>query len=316
MFLAVADSISLQLVLAARRTQPEVVKTFFPPQTPFYVHPDNPASEWVRKNPGDSRAPLIASRIASQPQAAWVSDPDPDSARRSVQQTISDASAQRTLPTLVTYAIPSRDCGGFSSGGTGDLARYRAWIDNFATALGNATAIVILEPDALANAGCLPGHERSDRLSALAYAAHSLRTRDPHVRIYYDAGNSGWQDPHTMAGLLDAAGITKDGDGIAVNISNFNNTSDEVRYGRAITRMLGNPKLGMVVDTSRNGRGPAPGRLYCDPPGRTLGTPPTADTKIDGVDAFLWIKQPGQSDGCIAAPGVFVPDYAYQLAGR
>jgi endoglucanase len=61
-----------------------------------------------------------------------------------------------------------------------------------------------------------------------------------------------------------------------------------------------------VVDTSRNGRGPwATSTPYpdkqdwCNPPGRGLGARPAA-TPVAGnplVDAFLWIKVPGESDG-------------------
>ena len=59
-----------------------------------------------------------------------------------------------------------------------------------------------------------------------------------------------------------------------------------------------------VVDTSRNGQGPwttttvYPDKQdWCNPPGRGLGLRPTADTGADLVDALLWIKTPGQSDG-------------------
>ena len=59
-----------------------------------------------------------------------------------------------------------------------------------------------------------------------------------------------------------------------------------------------------VVDTSRNGQGPwTPTASYpdpqdwCNPPGRGLGLTPTADTGNELIDAFLWIKIPGESDG-------------------
>ena len=60
-----------------------------------------------------------------------------------------------------------------------------------------------------------------------------------------------------------------------------------------------------VIDTSRNGQGrwvgpeDAPGDVqdWCNPPERGLGLRPTLDTGIDLVDAYLWIKIPGESDG-------------------
>lgn len=70
--------------------------------------------------------------------------------------------------------------------------------------------------------------------------------------------------------------------------------------------MLGSvaPTTHFVIDTSRNGRGPwstttpYPDKQdWCNPPGRGLGVAPTADTGNPLVDAYLWIKVPGESDG-------------------
>ncbi len=85
-----------------------------------------------------------------------------------------------------------------------------------------------------------------------------------------------------------------------------------------------------VIDTSRNGSGPldlAPfgrppynqpqevldklvGMRWCNPPGAKLGHPPTVNTGVPLVDAFLWIKNPGESDGsCNIAGGGRAWDY-------
>lgn len=60
-----------------------------------------------------------------------------------------------------------------------------------------------------------------------------------------------------------------------------------------------------VIDTSRNGRGswkPPAGayrdaEVWCNPPGRGLGRRPSLESGNPYVDAFLWIKVPGESDG-------------------
>jgi endoglucanase len=60
-----------------------------------------------------------------------------------------------------------------------------------------------------------------------------------------------------------------------------------------------------VLDTSRNGQGPwtAPAGKYpdpevwCNPPDRGLGRTPTTATTNPVIDAYLWIKVPGESDG-------------------
>ena len=65
------------------------------------------------------------------------------------------------------------------------------------------------------------------------------------------------------------------------------------------------PTTHFVIDTSRNGQGPwePPAGVYpdpqdwCNPPDRGLGLRPTADTSIALLDAYLWVKIPGESDG-------------------
>lgn len=86
----------------------------------------------------------------------------------------------------------------------------------------------------------------------------------------------------------------------------------------------GNPPAGdmrhFVIDTSRNGLGawtPEPGKysgdpeVWCNAPGRGLGPRPTADTGVPLVDAYLWIKVPGESDGsCTRGTGGTIdPEY-------
>jgi endoglucanase len=67
------------------------------------------------------------------------------------------------------------------------------------------------------------------------------------------------------------------------------------------------PTTRFVIDTSRNGRGPwnpatsgysfPDPQDWCNPPGRGLGARPTLSTGHDLIDAYLWIKVPGESDG-------------------
>ncbi len=65
------------------------------------------------------------------------------------------------------------------------------------------------------------------------------------------------------------------------------------------------PTTHFVVDTSRNGQGhwtPQAGAYpdpqdWCNPPGRGLGLRPTPTTGDPLIDAYLWVKVPGESDG-------------------
>jgi endoglucanase len=62
-----------------------------------------------------------------------------------------------------------------------------------------------------------------------------------------------------------------------------------------------------VIDTSRNGLGPwdysgkytdaGTAQDWCNPPGRGVGIAPTTNTGNALVDAYLWLKVPGESDG-------------------
>jgi len=316
---SVAATVAVTLqVLLPRPTgaSPFLARTpAFPSVTRFYTDPGDPAAQWVHEHHDDSRAAAVRERIAAQPQGFWFADPDPGTVRQRASTLVRAAHAHDTLPVLVAYSVPRRDCDGHSGGGTADLAAYRRWIEGFAQGIGKASAVVVLEPDALALLDCLDPRQQADRFTALSFAGRALRQYAPHTRVYYDAGNSTWHTAQTMAERLRRAGISRYGDGIALNVSNFNTTGDEVRYALSVLEELGDPRLGTVIDTSRNGAGPARDHRFCDPPGRRLGAVPTADTGIGWVDAFLWVKNPGQADGCVAAAGTFVPGYAYRLTG-
>lgn len=83
----------------------------------------------------------------------------------------------------------------------------------------------------------------------------------------------------------------------------LNTTGVDSRYDSILGDVA--PTTRFVVDTSRNGLGPwrYPEGVYpahedwCNPPDRGLGVRPTTATGVDLVDAYLWIKVPGESDG-------------------
>jgi len=285
----------------------------------LYRHPDSNVLEWVAANPGDPRASVIKSRIADQPAAVWFADFTPSNITGRVRAVASAGAAQGRVPVVVAYTIPERDCGGASQGGAPDLDSYDDWIDKFAAGLGSSEVIVILEPDAIAQAGddCLSAGERADRFASLARAGRVMKEANPNARVYYDAGHSEWNSPSSQAALLRQAGAASaaSSDGVFSNVSNFNRTSAEVAYTRQVLSALGGPaSLGAVIDTSRNGNGAPTDGEWCDPDGRKLGQAPTLRTGESRIDAYLWIKLPGESDGCKGTPGDFSPEYAYELA--
>jgi endoglucanase len=272
----------------------------------LYVDPSSRAAQqaaaWRETRPQDAAQ---MDEIATAPQAQWFGDWNPDVAQ-AVDNHVSKAAAQGRWTLLVAYNLPARDCGGHSGGGT---AQYQAWIREFARGIGDRPAAVILEPDALAGLDCLTAADRETRLALLRDAVSVLKTKT----VYLDAGHSGWQPAATMATRLQQAGI-QNARGFSLNVSNFQTTASEVAYGRAIAAQVGKP---FVIDTGRNGLGS--NGDWCNPPGRALGRRPTNVTGDGLVDAFLWIKQPGFSDGpCNGGPGAgtWWADYALGLARR
>ncbi|WP_367326344.1 glycoside hydrolase family 6 protein [Streptomyces sp. HUAS ZL42] len=283
----------------------------------LYRHPESQVLDWVRANPGDPRRAVIESRIADRPAAVWFADHTPATITSRVRAVTSGAVAQGRVPVVVAYAIPDRDCGGASQGGAPDLDAYDAWIDRFAAGLGSGEVIVVLEPDSIAQSGCLTGGQRADRFASLSRAGRVLKAANPRTRVYYDAGHSGWNPPAKQAAWLKQAGAASaaSSDGIFSNVSNFHTTADEIAYDRQVLDALGGPAgLGAVIDTSRNGNGAPTDGTWCDPDGRKIGTAPTTNTGKARIDAYLWVKLPGESDGCKGSPGTFTPSYAYDLA--
>ncbi|MFG2131425.1 glycoside hydrolase family 6 protein [Streptomyces sp. NPDC048751] len=283
----------------------------------LYRHPASQVLDWVGAHPDDPRREVIRSLIADRPAAVWFADFSPATITARVRAVTAAGSVQGRVPVVVAYAIPGRDCGGASQGGAPDLDAYDRWIDAFAAGLGSGEVVVILEPDSVAQSECLGAGPRADRFASLARAGRVLKASDPKARVYYDAGHSGWNAPAKQAAWLKQAGAASpaSSDGVFSNVSNFHSTADEIAYDRQVLDALGGPaSLGAVIDTSRNGNGaPADGQ-WCDPAGRRIGQVPTLNTGQARIDAYLWVKLPGESDGCKGTPGAFSPSYAYELA--
>jgi endoglucanase len=272
----------------------------------FYVDPDSSASRAARDDP--SVAP-----IARRPTAIWLTPEahDADAVGAYVGGIVDAARGDGTWPVLVVYGVPHRDCQARqSAGGAVDDAAYRTWVAAIARGLAPHT-VVVLEPDALALTGtCADG---AARVAELRSAVDLLSPTG--ALVYLDAGHSGWIAPSTMAGLLRDAGVTRIR-GFASNVSNFETTAAERRYDAWVSAALGGAHY--VIDTSRNGSGPAADRAWCNPPGRLLGKPPRVVDDGTALDATLWIKNPGESDGaCNGGPaaGRWWPEGARALVG-
>ncbi|WP_324784058.1 glycoside hydrolase family 6 protein [Streptomyces sp. H51] len=285
---------------------------------PFWVNPDGNAARQVaayEKAGKDADAERIR-RIAEQPTGEWIGPENPEQEARGYTEAADKA--DRTA-LLVLYNIPHRDCGQYSQGGAADGNAYRAWIDGVAAGIEDRSATVILEPDAVLHLvdGCTPDEFHEERYDLLKGAIGKLKSLK-NTKVYLDAGNAGWGHPDQIFEPLKWAGIDQ-ADGFSVNVSNFYTTEDSIAYGKQLSAKVGGKHF--VVDTSRNGNGPYDGgaqdERWCNPPGRALGEPPTTKTSDPLVDAYLWVKRPGESDGeCKGGPkaGQWWSAYALKLA--
>ncbi|PJN00408.1 endoglucanase [Streptomyces sp. CB01201] len=288
--------------------------------SPFWVDPESDAARQIRLWQGQGRTAdaQVLRRIADRPVAVW---PSGDNPRPRIRKAVEGAAKEHRTALFVAYNIPHRDCGKYSAGGANGVDGYRDWYGRFADAIGDAPAVVVLEPDAVAHMvdGCTTPDHHAERYQLLNEAVEHLKTL-PRTKVYLDAGNPSWiPDPGSLVEPLRRAGVDR-ADGFALNVSNFQ-TDDAVRaYGAKVSQGLGGKHF--VMDTSRNGDGPLRDdrdQAWCNPPGRSLGAPPSVSTGDPLVDALLWIKRPGYSDGpCRGGPsaGTWWPEYALGLAKR
>ncbi|WP_306205961.1 glycoside hydrolase family 6 protein [Actinoplanes sp. RD1] len=291
---------------------------------PLYVDPSGAAAQQVRdyQAAGQAENAALIRKIADRPVATWFADSSPGGAGRA-RALVTAAARAGKVPVLTLYNIPHRDCSGQSAGGAASAAEYKAWIDGMAGAL-TGRAIVILEPDAMPHAveDCLDDAGRAERYQLLGYAIDRLRAAHSGVSVYLDAGNPSWiTDTGRLAEALRAAGVERAA-GFSLNVANFETTEANIRYGTELSGHLNGARF--VIDTSRNGNGPADrgpdgDEHWCNPAGRKLGDLPTTSTGVALADAYLWIKRPGESDGACGdgapAAGQWFADYALALAG-
>jgi len=101
-------------------------------------------------------ADLIRDMIET-PQSVWFTSESPKRVQQAVKNTVKRAAGKGTVPVLVAYNIPFRDCAQFSAGGATTVEEYTAWIDGFAAGIGDEAAVVILEPDGL---GIIPWYKQ------------------------------------------------------------------------------------------------------------------------------------------------------------
>lgn len=241
-----------------------------------------------------------------KPAAIWVGTWD-NNITKKIDNEVTYAKKNKRIPVFVVYAIPGLDCGQGGGGGYSP-SEYKKFIRNAAAGVKGRPAVFIVEPDALAHIGNCNGGKK-ERIALLRYAIDKLSRTGSAV--YLDAGHSNWHSSRETANRIKAVG-TRGLRGFSVNVSNYQTTSNSVKFGNSVAKLTG---LHYVIDTSRNGNGPSSeGDYWCNGSGARVGN--TFRRGSGWLDATLWIKPPGESDGyCKGGPkaGDFFHDYAYKL---
>ncbi len=279
----------------------------------------------------DAAAPETASLlrvIADQPEAVWLNGPtadDPTAERdiATVARTSAAAAERGQVVLYQLYAIPNRDaCAEYSKGGFASPALYHDWVQRIAGNLAGE-AVFAVEADAIAQTvlgGCLNQAQITERYDTLRKAVGILRQSQNVLAVYLDAGHPEWiTDPSRLVAPLKASGIDE-ARGVAINVSNFVATDKIIPWAAQLSALLG-PTKRAIIDTSRNGNG-SPGpevtgdARWCNPSGRAIGDTPTTVGMPAPIDAYVWIKHVGESDGaCFGRPsaGTFMTDMAAEL---
>ena len=225
--------------------------------------------------------------------------------KKSIQRLLKRADP--CLPVLVIYSIPYRDLGHHSKGGADSDDEYLEFIQEFCNSLGDKSPIVIYEPD------CIPHMEQMgvvdglDRMR-LIKASIELLSRT-NALVYIDIGHPKWLSVSKATSYLRMCDIHKVR-GFSINTSNYYATSTCYKYGKDICKRL-DGDMHFVIDTSRNGNGA--NSEHFNPYGRAIGEYPTTNTRDELVDAYLWIKVPGESDGKVNG-GPKAGRFSHQLA--
>ncbi|EAW07839.1 glycoside hydrolase family 6 protein [Aspergillus clavatus NRRL 1] len=236
---------------------------------------------------------------------------------------------------FVVYDLPDRDCAALASNGEyliadGGVEKYKAYIDSIRKHIDNYSdtqIILIIEPDSLANlvtnlnvAKCANAADAYKECTNYA-----LKTLDaPNVSMYLDAGHAGWLGwpanigpaAKLFAGVYKDAGSPKSVRGLATNVANYNafiaktcpsytsqnEVCDEKSYINNFAPELASAGFDahFIVDTGRNGKQPT-GQIewgdWCNVVDTGFGVRPTTETGDELVDAFVWVKPGGESDG-------------------
>jgi cellulose 1,4-beta-cellobiosidase len=196
--------------------------------------------------------------------------------------------------------------------------------------------VAIVEPDSLPNLATNLATPKCTQaktayITGVAYAIQQLSTLS-NVNIYVDAAHGGWLGWDTgraeavsvFSQVLNLAGGASKIRGFSTNVAGYqplgsmtstddpcslagqyNFATNEVKYVSMLDasfNAVGITGMRYIIDTGRNGvtNSRASCSNWCNIKNAGLGMPPTSNTASSGltnIDAYFWVKPPGESDG-------------------
>lgn len=279
----------------------------------FYSDPHNQSSKveaFLRSEQLHTDAQTLRA-IACQPQPTWINGDLSDLVVESrLRELLDGAAAAGQVPVIVLYNYAKPDSSRWNS--DRDMSEYISFIKTVAAEIGDQEVWIILEPDALPLTTSYDSLGQVVRFSQLRAAVNILSAHE-NARVYIDVGHSDWLTiAETITYLKLVGGDTVRG--FSLNVANYQPTEEVMEYGNEIAAAF--PDAHYVIDTARNGRGLSEPGGWCNVLGRALGPAPKAFTDEGALDAYLWVKPPGESDGyCNGGPnaGTFWLEYALDL---
>jgi cellulose 1,4-beta-cellobiosidase len=281
----------------------------------------------------DSTLKAKAAKVGSVGSFLWL---DTISAISTFESYIKDTPCDAIFGAVI-YDLPGRDCAAKASNGelaVGQISTYKSqYIDPIAAIIKkypNTAFALVIEPDSLPNLVTNKNlttcqNSASGYREGVQYAFKTLNL--PNVAMYLDAGHGGWlgwndnvqPGAAELASAYKGAGSPASVRGFATNVAGWNawskvpgefeNTSDgqynkghdENRYTALFGAALSSQGFPAhaIVDTGRNavtGLRQAWGD-WCNVNGAGFGVRPTSSTGSSYVDAFVWVKPGGESDG-------------------
>ncbi len=273
---------------------------------PYWVNPDGNAAQQVAtyEKAGKKADAELIRKIAEQPTGEWLTPENrraggawlhrgrreggPGRAARPLQHP-----APRLRPVLAAAAPRTATRTGLSS-----TRSPRASSDRPAT--------VILEPDAVLHMvdGCTAEEFHEERYDLLKGAIEHAQVPEEHEGLPGRGQRRLGQARRRSSSPCGGRASTR-----PTASRSTCRTSTPPRTpsptARSSPRRWATSRSSSTPAATATGRTPraTPRKHWCNPPGRALGEAPTTKTADALVDAYLWVKRPGESDGeCKGGP--------------